>query len=378
MKGIFFLLITLSLFSCINIIRNDEPEIYPTTHPDTCNGEYFKKIIDIYPFYYYWQPNDDGGLMVLSYKYLYQLNNRLEIISKKELNMMVLGGTQNLDKNIWVLDGENKMHLMDSEGNILMTRDVYQGSRIIQSTSDNGTIISYSGWYKQNGAVYSTGYYHLDKYNSQGLIEWRDSTVLIGEIQCTIQTKNNEYLVGGYQSKDTHSQDAYLALHSESGKLIWKKIYSDSKEDSQYQIISLLPSEEDANYIAVFQNFLFKIFPSKIDGQGEILWQFNLGEFMLDFNNLIYDHGRYLISYYQKIGKKRNDIFLTCFNSQGSIQWSKQYGGTGDELYGYVVSLLNNDLVFLAQTRNFDSYYIEGYTNAYVMKADSMGEIDCN
>jgi hypothetical protein len=377
MKGIFFLFISFSLFSCIN----DEKENTPATHPDTCNGEYFKKVIDMPPFYYYWQPNEDGGLMIMSYKSIYQLNNRMEITSKKELNMLVLGGVQNQDKNIWVLDGDHKMHLMDSEGNILITRDVCQGSQIIQSTSDNGIIISYSGWYKESGSTYFTGYYHLDKYSSQGLLEWRDSAALCGQILCIIQTENNEYLVGGYQynngTSDTYGHMAYLALHSETGKLVWTKNYSDTKEYSHYEIASLLSGEDDG-FIAVFRDFLFKISPGRINGQGEILWQFNLGEFMIDFNNIIYDHGRYLLSYYQTMGKKRDDIMLTCFNSQGSIQWTKQYGGTGDELYGYVVPLLNNDLVFLGQTKNYDSYYTEGYTKAYVMKADSLGEINCN
>lgn len=383
MKTIIYLILPLSLISCIDFFEENKQNIHPKTYPDTCNGEYFKKIIDIPSHFIHWQPYENDGLILISHGIFYHLDSNMEVINEKKLIAGIISCTQNKDNNLWLLSIlDHKIHLIDTLGNELLTKDVHFNSQLIQSTNDNGLIISYSGWYRKNSVQILTGFYHLDKLDSNGSIEWRDSTNLKGRIVCTIQTRDENFLVGGFQyingQNETNGTLAYLALHDKNGKLIWNKTYPNRTDHFHYEIASLLQND-DSSFIAIYRDQEFKVLPSKINRQGEILWQFELGNIRTNFNNCIYQQDHYLISTTQFVNyKKEIDIFLTCFNADGSILYTRQYGGTGSEFSGYVLSLQNKDLILLAETRNFDGTSPEPSIDTYILKSNSSGEITCN
>jgi hypothetical protein len=159
------------------------------------------------------------------------------------------------------------------------------------------------------------------KINDTGMIEWQKCLGGSKEEQglCIRQTADNGYIVSGITTSNDgdvsglhDSDDVWIIKLNNSGSLNWAKCYGGSGNESSCWSIQ---QTTDSGYIAAGST-------DSHDG---------------DFNA---SHGNY-------------DLYLLKLGSDGSVKWTKTYGGTGGDgsfavvqcsNYGYVIGGVTNSI----------------------------------
>ncbi|GEM_PF-1869571 len=250
----------------------------------------------------------------------------------------------------------------DSLGNVLWTKtfggDSIDKAYSIDVTFDKGYIIA--------GYTNSFGSGNLDVYviktDSLGNTQWFKTFEEINkDIGYSVQqTSDSGYIVSGTTNLSGNSDDIYLIKINPSGDIVWAKTLGDSMlAECGLSVCQTL----DGGYItAGWESWLFPsldLYVIKTDENGNELWG---GYFYSDsvwFNESGYsvqqtsDSG-YIVSGYQYVSDElQEDILLIKYNKNGHREWTKNIGGTNNEI-GYSI----------VQTTEY-SYIISGFTSSF-------------
>jgi len=271
--------------------------------------------------------------------------------------------------------GSNDVYLIktDPSGDTLWTR-TYGGSgadygRSVQQTTDGGYIVAgYTGSFGAGSAdVY------LIKTDLDGIMEW--SQTFGGSSPdrgyCVQQTSDGGYIVAGETSGP--SEIGYLIKTDGDGNMEWSQTFNELYSGRSVQ------QTQDGGYTMVGSIYsgdcrqLRCMVLIKTDGDGNLEWSQAIGQG--DISNG-YSVQQTQDSGYIIAGETcydhhdcQTDLYLVKTNENGFMQWSRTFGGSGDDVGRSVQQTTDGGYIVTGYTRSFGA----GSNDVYLVKTDGNG-----
>lgn len=199
---------------------------------------------------------------------------------------------------------------------ILLVQQTWVGS-VCQAQDDGYVLAGQTLWGKDSWLL---------KVDSNGNKEWRRT---YGEAKdkeaapSVIQSQDCGYAAIGQKSNtEPSSTDAWLLKTSSQGDEKWSKVYGGSEAD-----------------------------------RGESVVQTRKGEYVVAGETMSFGNGAY-------------DFWLVKTDTQGNKEWSKTYGGKGQEFAKSVIQTQDNGYVLAGGTKSYGS----GAWDFWLVKTDSKGD----
>jgi len=184
------------------------------------------------------------------------------------------------------------------------------------------------------------------------------------------------YSTGTTNSFGAGSWDACLLKYSSAGSLIWKRAWGGSSYDYSYAVAV---DSQDRIYVAgttysFVTGFDANAFLLCFDSDGTLQWQRTWGGLS---NEYVYGldidgaNNIFVAGYTQSFGAGSADTFLLCFDQNGDLQWQRTWGGG------------SNDFAFAVATDNLGNIYEvgrtwsfgEGYYDSLLLCYDQTGSL---
>ncbi len=231
----------------------------------------------------------------------------------------------------------------------------------IKQTNDSGFVISGS----TNG--FGAGSYddsYIIKINNTGIIQWekRIPGSSWDRFRGFTELANGDILLTG--SAATYSagnMDAHVVKISSNGVLMWIKNLGTAYREHSQSIIELSGGNHilsgNTNITNNSSTNRANPFLIKTSNNGTVIWgkEYNLTTFFTDINETILLNDGNLLN----VGETRasdagnHDIFLLKTDTNGTVIWSKKYGGTGNDIGVNIREKTNGELVISAFTNSY-------------------------
>ncbi|MCC6726468.1 MAG: gliding motility-associated C-terminal domain-containing protein [Saprospiraceae bacterium] len=243
--------------------------------------------------------------------------------------------------------------------------------------------------------------YWVLKLDMLGNIEWQqnyggaDNDIATG----VLQTADGGYIVAGGsvsfdgQVSGNHGvEDAWVLRLDAVGNILWKKAYGGSLNE---RVESIQPTSDGGYILAGYSQSNngdltdnhgeFDYWVLKIDADGNLIWQRNLGGSLSEyaFDAVQTTDGGYLVagsSFSSDFDLTGNngfyDYWIAKLDASGNLDWQKNFGGNGEER-AYDVEI-NANGAFIAGSSNSATIDVNGNNGGYdvwVMKIASDGSI---
>jgi hypothetical protein len=180
-------------------------------------------------------------------------------------------------------------------------------------------------------------------------------------------------MAGKTGSYGSGGSDAYVVRIDGMGNIMWGEAFGGATNEQ----INAVRVTAGGQYIMVGTTNSFgaganDIIVSLMADPGNILWQKTVGG---SADELGYDvqptsDGGFIISgYTATFGAGGIDVYLVKLNSAGNVQWSRTYGGTGDEIGYSVQQTADGGYIVAGSTTSFGV----GSGDFFVVRTDSLG-----
>lgn len=200
---------------------------------------------------------------------------------------------------------------------------------------------------------------------------------VMDENPTTMVYKNGHgYVICGNRKNYQSDWQGLLVRIADNGNIIWSKEYGASGNDN---LVNLIIDDNDDYVVTGFVEDIGAggrdLLLMKVDSSGTILWSRifggNLNEIGRDLVQL--PDGGYLISGITKsFGKGQNDIYILKVDRNGILQWSRTYGGTGnDVIRSQGPAMVKTSDGGIAMISTTDSYGA-GNNDLFLIKFDSL------
>ncbi len=213
----------------------------------------------------------------------------------------------------------------------------------------------------------------LAKFDPSGGLQWQriwGGSLGDEAAGIAVDPSGNSYMTGytrsfgrGNDCSGHACNDLILLKFDSSGSLVWQRTWGSNSSEQGYGVAV----DSSGNIFAV-GNAYGKGAVLKFDGSGSISWQRTLnattGAVATDSAGNAYVAGT---SDY--ISDKGNDALLVKFNSAGTLQWAKTWGGTSDERARSVALDSQGNIYLTGSTGSFGA---PSY-NVFILKFDSSG-----
>jgi hypothetical protein len=250
----------------------------------------------------------------------------------------------------------------------------------VSETSDGGFIIT--GTTESFGSGGDDVY--VLKVNAFGSLQWTTTigsagTVSVMDAGREVQeTNDGGFIVVGYTSAvDINFSDVYLVKLNAAGVVQWKKTYGGSSYDIGYTVQQ---TSDNGFIIAATTNSYgagnWDAYLIKTDVNGVLQWSKTYGKSGEDRAQCARqtpDGGFILCGRSASFGTASIDVALYRTNANGTLLWTKGYGGTGDDQGSYVRPI-GNSFVFCGYTTSFGA----GVKDMFFLKSDANGIVGCN
>ena len=225
----------------------------------------------------------------------------------------------------------------------------------VQQTSDGGYIIV--GWTTSYGAGGADVY--LIKVDANGNMQW--SRTFGGRDAdwgySVQQTSDGGYIiVGETTSYGAGLVDVYLIKVDAKGNMQWNKTFGGAGYDWGYSV----QQTSDGGYIIVGATSYGAggddVYLIKVDANGNMQWSKTFGGAIDDWGYSVQqtsDGGYIIVGTTTSYGAGGGDVYLIKVDANGNMQWSKTFGGAGD------------DRGFSVQQTSDGGYIIVGTTTSY-------------
>ncbi len=259
---------------------------------------------------------------------------------------------------------------LDSSGNIYITGYTEYGWQMFLLKYDSvGNLLwnltrsgqSYAITIDSSDNIYIAGT-HLVKYNSEGVEQWSQSCPRGRGI--ALDSFENIYVVGA-----TSSWDATLVKYDSSGMLLWSRTWGQSMLD--YGAAIVIDSLDNIYITGETTNILtsqYDIFLIKYTSLGVQLWDHIWGcssDFDYALGIILDSYGNiYLGGYTYNFGAIMADFLLVKFDSSGSYQWNRTWGGNSEQRANAIAMDSSGDIYLVG----YKSYYM--YTGVWGYVAD--------
>ncbi|MCK5052330.1 MAG: T9SS type A sorting domain-containing protein [Candidatus Cloacimonetes bacterium] len=248
----------------------------------------------------------------------------------------------------------------------------------VQQTDDGGYILSgFTYSYSPSNGLNS----YIVKTSSLGIVEWTKSvgpTNLVSNTRFIRQTSDGGFIVSGsIGNYSLSSTDMLLYKMDASGNVQWYKTYGETgkswgycaKETSDNGFISVGYS----NDYGAGQNDIIVV---KTDSEGELEWSKAYGGTGSDYGMAVVENelGEFVITGFSNSFSNSNDVILFKIDNLGNVIWSKSYGGNssdgGEVIIGTMsVEQTNTGYAFAGFTQSYGA----GYRDFYITKTDENG-----
>jgi len=260
----------------------------------------------------------------------------------------------------------------DAGGNAAWTK-TYGGTisdkgRSVQQTSDGGYIIA--------GETFLDVY--LIKTDASGIVDWEKTFggILFDFGYDVQQTTDGGYIVTGYTQETTGFYNVFLIKTDANGDSAWTKSYGGSNQDFGLAV----DQTSDGGYIITGNTISFgagaeDVYLIKTDANGDTLWTKTFGGPFSDVGYSVKQttDGGYIIGGLTgSFGSGVYDVYLIKTDAGGSEEWSKTFGGAGNEQSYTVEQTDDGGYVLSGQTSSIGA----GDADAYVIKTNNMGLTD--
>ena len=187
-----------------------------------------------------------------------------------------------------------------------------------------------------------------------------------------VEVQDGYVIAGSSDSYGTGSFDVLIVKIDKSGNLIWLKNFQSQYDENAYRIIKVgdgflicgdtkNTSDRSTNALVI-----------KLDFNGQIIWRRDYGgrggEIGYDIKPT--GDGNYIIcGVYSDPSTGKSDILVFVINPNGDLLWSKNLGGSEDDV-GYRIIKTNDGGYVIA---GFTASYGSGGRDAFLFKIDSNG-----
>ncbi len=256
----------------------------------------------------------------------------------------------------------------------------YEGGYFVQQTTDGGYIVI-----GQTPAFGGGGFdLYLLKLNSVGDISWTKTFGGSGlELGFAVQqTTDGGYILSGQiDSYGAGFGDVFLVKTDANGTATWKKAIGTDNEESGIAV----KQTTDGGYIVAGNTQggtgTQDMWLTKVNADGSLNWSKSYGGPQIDecYDVIQTTDGGYILC-----GKSFSfsafgdyDVYVVKVNSNGDVAWSKTYGLTGtgaDNDIGYSIQQTSDGGYIISG----ETFYGNGIKNMYLIKTDANGNSGCN
>ncbi|MEP7265262.1 MAG: T9SS type A sorting domain-containing protein [Bacteroidota bacterium] len=245
-----------------------------------------------------------------------------------------------------------------------------EGESIMQ-TADGGYIIS-GELFNGNTDLY------LIRINAVGDTLWtRTGATLAPSTRAySVQETNDAgFVVTGYTANT--SNDVYLIKLNSNGDTLWTRSYGGQFSDAG----NCVRQTSDGGYIIAGRSSSFSagfsdVYLLKTDSTGNEVWSKtygNIGDDVTYSVTLANDGGYVLSGQTTNISTGDVNAYLLKTDATGNVQWSRTYGGSGDDSFKSVVK--TNDGGYAAAGYMSGT---SGNVSGYLVKTNALGMVNCN
>ena len=191
------------------------------------------------------------------------------------------------------------------------------------------------------------------------------------------QTTDGGYIMAGYSSS-FGSYDLYLVKVASDASLEWSKTFGGTAAD----LGNSVQQTNDGGYIITgyitgIGAGLSDVYLVKTTPDGTVEWTKTFGGTKDDQGNSVRqtsDGGYIITGSTQSFGQGSSDVYLLKTASDGSLQWTKTYGGIGSD-YGYFVrQTTDGGFIITGATASYGPS--GGFGNVYLLKTLSDGTLE--
>ncbi len=251
------------------------------------------------------------------------------------------------------------------------------------TTSNDGDL----SWYTGTGGAW------VVKFNDTGKIIWQkvyDSSMAFS----IIQTLDHGYVVTGNSVAGVgpgRSDDLWVVKINDTGGIMWQEVFGGTDYDQGTTVVQ----SRDGGYVIAG-------YTSSVNGDitgnhgGEDLWVLKLNSAGIKQWSKVYGgsgddkatsiiqtfDGGYLVSGYSNStdgditeNQGLSDIWLLKLDSAGSMQWQKSYGGSLDEYSGTTIQLADSGFIVAADSHSNDHGISgnHGKSDYWILRLDKHG-----
>ncbi len=253
--------------------------------------------------------------------------------------------------------------------------DYEVGNRVIQTNDGGYIVVGYTG---------SLGAGDRDvfvlKTDSSGTKQWAKTIGGSGtdEGWSVEQNTDNTYVIGGFtQSFPGPDAEFYLIKLSSTGTLIFDKTYGGSGYERAYSV-----HKTADNGYALFGDATgfgagsYDYYLVKTDGQGTLVWSKTYGGGNGDFAasaQLTSDNGFILTGFADNYGPGARDMAVVKTDSAGTPTWAKVYGKSGSESAYSAIQTIDSGYAIAGYSSSFN--FGGGSSETTLIKTDAGGNI---
>ena len=301
----------------------------------------------------------------IDYPFSYNLSEVYSIHQTNDGGYIIAGG---VNYEIWILK-------LDSAGGIEWQRAYEENdywddaANSIQQTSDGGYIVS--GYTDLMSDNWSNNYIWILKLDSAGGIEWQRAYGEDGPGNTAYsiqQTTDGGYIVA--------CGDFRVLKLDSAGNIEWQRDYGGNDADIAYSI----QQTSDGGYIVAgetqsFGSSWWDILVLKLDSTGGITWQRAYGGSEFDYTKSIQqtsDGGFIVGGGTSSFGSGYFDIWVLKLDSMGNIDWQKTYGGSGFDHANSIQQTNDGEYIVIGRTSSFGN----GGDDIWALKLNPAGGIE--
>ena len=265
----------------------------------------------------------------------------------------------------FIITGEKGTHAYliktNSSGNKQWGKSIgaYGSGYSVQQTADGGFIITGLYFGDEDADVY------LIKTNGSGNVQWSKifGGIYISDVGYSVQQTND----GGFIITGRTEFDAYLIKTNASGNKQWSKTFGGTSEDTG----SSVQQTADGGFIIAGSTKSFgaggsDVYLIKTDASGSQQWSKTFGGTGEDTGSSVQqtDDGGYIIAgTTDSFGAGGKDVYLTKTDDDGNQEWSKTFGGTVNDAGLSVQQATDGGYILAGHTESFGS----GQSDVYLI-----------